>query len=470
LSCLLLLLDGGDDLAKHDDTVAIQECNTGETLAVLEGVDDERLDRGELHLSHFVGLEGMRLFHLLATGFFAHLPVEVGDTASGAAATDETDRGVTLLDFTRDIEDLHLGGEGLDGHQGGVFLVDHDITGTRHVLLVETLDVESDVVTRHGFLDLLVMHFDGEHLAAASVGGGVGRHEDDFFVALDDTLLDAAGQHITDTLDLVDTGDRHAHVLVDVTLWGAGHVVEALKQIVDVQLLALDGGDVDAVPPLHVLRLRQQVVTHPAGDREDWNGIGDEVLLPADAGKHVLHLVTNLVVALLGVLGDIAIHLVDATDELLDTQQVNETSVLAGLTLDFTSLVVALLDGGDEVTIGRNHKDGDIGLGGTGNHVLDEIAMAGGINDSVMPLVSEELLGGAGDGDTTFTLLLLAIHIESESERGFTKTVSLGLELFHFTLWDTSELEQQTSGGGGLAGVDMSADNERQMFLSFGHG
>merc|ERR1712060_378056 len=255
--CLLLLLDGGDDLAKHDNTVAIQESNTGETFAILEGVDDERLDRGELHLGHFVGLERVRIFHLLATGFFAHLPVQVGDTAGGAAATDETDRGVTLLELTGDIEDLHLGGEALDGHQSGVFLVDHDIAGTRHVLLVETLDVETNVVTRHGFLDLLVMHFDGEDLAAASVGGGVGRHEDNFFVAADDTLLDATGQHITDTLDLVDTGDRHAHVLVDVTLWGAGHVVEALEQNVDVQLVAAEGDDVNTVPPFHVFRLLQ---------------------------------------------------------------------------------------------------------------------------------------------------------------------------------------------------------------------
>jgi hypothetical protein len=33
-------------------------------------------------------------------------------------------------------------------------------------------------------------------------------------------------------------------------------------------------------------------------------------------------------------------------------------------------------------------------------------------------LVSEELLGGAGDGHTALALLLLAIHVEGEGERG----------------------------------------------------
>jgi len=408
----------------------------------------------------------MGVFHLLATGLLAHLPVKVDDTAGGAATTDETDGGITLLDLTGDIEDLHLGGEGFDGRQGAVLLVDHDVTSAGHVLLVETLNVETDVVTGLSLLDLLVMHLDGEHLAAASVGGGVGGHEDNFFVALDDTLLDAAGQHITDTLDLVDTGDGHAHVLVDVTGRGRAHVVEAVEQHVDVQLFARGGDDVNAVPPLHVFGFLQEIVTHPAGDREDRDAVGDEVLLPADTGKHVLHLIANLGVALLGVLGDIAIHLVDANNELLDTQQVNETGVLAGLALDFTSLVVALLDGGDEVTIGGNHEDGDIGLGGAGNHVLDEIAMAGGIDDGVVPLLGEELLGGAGDGHTTLTLLLLAIHIEGEGERRLTETVGLSLELLHFTLGDASEIEEQTTGGGGLAGIDMAADYEGQMFLS----
>jgi len=42
-------------------------------------------------------------------------------------------------------------------------------------------------------------------------------------------------------------------------------------------------------------------------------------------------------------------------------------------------LVVALLDGGGEVTVGGHHEQAHVGLGSAGNHVLDEIAMACGV-------------------------------------------------------------------------------------------
>ena len=42
----------GDHLSQHDNTVSVHEGNTGETLAVLEGVDHQRLLRGEVHLTN----------------------------------------------------------------------------------------------------------------------------------------------------------------------------------------------------------------------------------------------------------------------------------------------------------------------------------------------------------------------------------------------------------------------------------
>ena len=115
-------------------------------------------------------------------------------------------------------------------------------------------------------------------------------------------------------------------------------------------------------------------------------------------------------------------------------------------------------------TIGGDHEESDIGLSGTRNHVLDEISVTGSINDGVVPLVSEELLGGARDSDTTSTLFLLAIHVESKGERRLSELVSLLAELLHLTLGDTAELEEQTSSGGGLAGIDVSAaENNRYL-------
>ena len=68
--------------------------------------------------------------------------------------------------------------------------------------------------------------------------------------------------------------------------------------------------DIDTIPPAgHLLRLGQQIVTHPAGDGDNGHGLENEVLLPADAAQHMDHLVLDLLVASLAVLGNIAILL-----------------------------------------------------------------------------------------------------------------------------------------------------------------
>merc|ERR1719350_2499193 len=64
-SCTSLLLAlAGDDLAKHDNTVAIHEGYPGQTLTILEGVAHQRLLGSKTALCHLVGLERVRVLHL----------------------------------------------------------------------------------------------------------------------------------------------------------------------------------------------------------------------------------------------------------------------------------------------------------------------------------------------------------------------------------------------------------------------
>merc|ERR1712146_572448 len=199
-----------------------------------------------------------------------------------------------------------------------------DVADARHVGLRETLDVHADVVARTGGLDRLVVHFDGEHLAGARGRGGVGRQEDDFVVRLDGALLDTAGEHITDTLDLVDARERGAHRRIGLAARGLDHVLERVVQGLDVELVVLvaEDNDVNALPPRHLLRLLDQVVAHPARDRDERNLLLDDGLLPADLLEHAHDFVTDFGVAGLTVLGNIAVHLVDADNDLLDTEKV----------------------------------------------------------------------------------------------------------------------------------------------------
>merc|ERR1719197_2106557 len=456
------------DLPKHDHAVAVKESDAGETLAVLERVDHKRLLRGEVHLGHLVRLERVRVLHLLAARLLPDLPVHLRDAARGATAADEANRGVADLDLTRDVEDLDLGIEVVARSKRSVLLVHHDVARPRHVLLVETLDVHADVVARAGRILALVMHLHREHLAAARVRGRVRREEADLLTRLHGSLLHTSGNHITDTLDLVDPRHRQAHGRVSRAHRRAGHVVQAVVEAVDVELLGpalrLDL-DVLAAPPRHVRRLLEEVVANPPGDRQDRRALEDEVLLPANLLEHVDHLRGDLVVAVLLVPGRVAVHLVHANDQLLHTKQVDEAGVLASLTLDLAGLVVATLDRRHEVTIRRHHDDRNVGLSRTGDHVLDEVTVTRGIDDGVVPLLREELLRRARDGHTTLALLLLAIHEEREGERTLAKALGLLLQLLELTLRQTAKLEKKATGRRRLATVDVAADDDREMLL-----
>merc|ERR1719492_112107 len=72
--CFLALT--GYHLAQHHNSIAIHERNPGKTLTILEGVAYQWLLRHETALSHFVGFQGMRFFHLFSSSLLPHLPFE----------------------------------------------------------------------------------------------------------------------------------------------------------------------------------------------------------------------------------------------------------------------------------------------------------------------------------------------------------------------------------------------------------
>merc|ERR1719238_705714 len=137
-----------NDLAQHDHTVAIHEGDTRQAFAILEGVAHEGLLRLEGALGHLVRLQGVRFFHFLSTSFFAHLPCQLRDAASRAAATHETDGRVADLNLVGDVQNLNLSRKLLRLTEGRVFLVHHYVTRTWHVVLIQTFDVKADIVPR----------------------------------------------------------------------------------------------------------------------------------------------------------------------------------------------------------------------------------------------------------------------------------------------------------------------------------
>ena len=350
-------------------------------------------------------------------------------------------RGVTVSD-TLVVEDDDLGEEAAAA-SGRVVLGVTANVATLDVLDGQTLDGETDVVSGASLGHLLVVHLDG-----LALGGLAVRGEGDGVSGLEDTGLNAADGNSTDTLDLVHILEGKAERLVGRALRGLDGVEHVEEGEADVLLLV-------AVVPVHLGGLLKKVVTSPAGDRDEL-GLLVHVLLV----EEILDGVADLVEALLVELAQV--HLVQADNELLHTEGVSKGHVLLGGALNTPSGLELTLTGGD-------HEDRDVSLGGTGDHVLDEVTVAGGIDDGEVELGGLELPQGDVDGDTTFALTLQLVEHPRVLEGTLAEVLGLLLVGGDDTLVDTSALVDQVTGGGRLAGVDVADDHKVDVNLGFAH-
>merc|ERR1712007_290415 len=89
-TCSIFLLLARNNLAKHDDTIAIHKSNTRKALTVLERIAYEGLLRLKTAFGHLVGLKRVRVFHLLAASLFPHFPNDLRYAARSPATAHET--------------------------------------------------------------------------------------------------------------------------------------------------------------------------------------------------------------------------------------------------------------------------------------------------------------------------------------------------------------------------------------------
>merc|ERR1719359_757608 len=82
-----------------------------------------------------------------------------------------------------------------------------------------------------------------------------------------------------------------------------------------------------------------------------------------------------------------------------------------------------------------------------------------------MPFLSVELFGGASNRHATLTLLLLSVHVESKSKGALAQALGLLFQLLQLTLWKTTQLEDEATGGGAFPTIDMTTDDNRKMLL-----
>lgn len=376
------------DNADGDGLAHVTDGETSERRVVGEGLNAHGLGGNHLDDGGVTRLDelGARLDGLAGTT--VNLLEELRELASNVSSVAVEDGRVAGADLTGVVEDDDLGVEAVAA-LGGVGLGVTGNVATTNLLDGDVLDVEADVVTGKTLGKLLVVHLDGLDLSGDTSGG-----EGDDHAGLDNTGLDTTDGNRANTTDLVDILERKTEGLVGGTGGGVDGVNGLEKGLASGLGLGLllptlvpgaVGGDVD------------HVVTVEAGDGHEGNVLGVEADLLDETGG----LLDDLLVTGLRPLG--GVHLVDGNDELLDTKGVGEKSVLTGLTV--------LGDTGLELTsTGGNDENGAVSLGGTSDHVLDEITVTGGVDDSDVVLGGFELPEGDIDSDTTLTLGLQLVE------------------------------------------------------------
>ena len=192
--------------------------------------------------------------------------------------------------------------------------------------------------------------------------------------------------------------------------------------------------------PGHVCGGGDHVVAVPAGDGHE----GDRGGVVSDLLDEALDLLLDLLEPFLrvGRLG--GVHLVDGHDQLLHPEGVGEQGVLPGLSVLGDSGLELSSSGGDD-------EHSAIGLAGARDHVLDEVTVAGSVDDRDVVLGRLELPQGDVDGDTTLALGLQLVHDPCVLEGALAGLLRLLLELLDGPLVDASALVDQMAGGGRLA-------------------
>jgi len=373
---------------------------------------------------------------------------ELSELASNMSSVAIEDWSVSVSDLTRVVHENDLGVEGIGTLWWIVLGVTSNVT-TTDFLNGNVLDVEADVVSGKTLSELFVMHLDGLDFSGDTSWGEGNNHS-----WLDDTGFDTSDWNSANTTDLVHILEWETEWLLSWSAWWLNGI-DGLEEGLARGLASL-GLLLPSLVPWAVWRWLNHVVTVETRDWDERNGLGVESDLLDEVGS----LLDNFLVSVLRPLG--GVHLVDSNDELLNTKGVGKESVLTGLSiLGDTSLELTSSTSNDE--------NGAISLGSTSDHVLDEITMARGINDSNIVLWSLELPESDIDGDTTFTLSLQFVKNPGVLEGTLSEFGGFLLELLNGTLVNSTALVDQVTSGGRFTRIDVADDDDVNVGLFLSH-
>jgi len=262
----------------------------------LEDFNAHGLGGDEGNQSSITILDELGVFFLRLTSSSVNLIVDSFELASNMSSVAIQDGGVTVLDLTGVVHNDNLGVERRDFFGGVVLGIGSDITSS-DILNGDTLDVETNVVTREGFSELFVMHFDGLAFSNDLSGGELDGH-----TRSDNTSFNSTDGDCSDTTNLVDVLEGKSEGLVRRSFGG----VEGIQSFNE------DG----SLVPGGVGGSFQHVVTIETRNGDEGDGFGLVTNLLQVVGQFLL----DFSVSFFREVNGLFVHLVEANDHLLDTQ------------------------------------------------------------------------------------------------------------------------------------------------------
>jgi len=190
------LLDSLDD-TDGDSLTHVTDGKTTEGRVVSEGLHTHGLGRNHLDNGSVTRLDELGAVLNRLAGTAVDLLEELGELASNMGSVAVEDRGVTSTNLTGVVENDDLGSEGSGAERRVVLGVTSDVA-TANLLDRDVLHVEANVVAGDTLGQLLVVHLDG-----LDFSGDVGGSEGDDHTGLEDTSLDTADGHSSNTTNLV---------------------------------------------------------------------------------------------------------------------------------------------------------------------------------------------------------------------------------------------------------------------------
>lgn len=407
-----------------DSHTHITDCESSELWEFLCSLDNERAGRSDGTDCCIASLKECRVLFLDLSRAWVELLVELSEHTCGLGSVAVEDRSVSDGKDGRVLKDNDLCGEFLC-NCWRVLDRTTDISAA-DVVLCDTTDVETNVVSRNCLWEFFVVHFDGLNFT-----GNVCRHEGDLLTLLEDTSLDTSYWDSSNTRDGVNVLDRKSEGLV------SRHV-----RLLEVVECCKESG---SLVPWGVCGCFLDVVADECGNWDE-RSLG---WLETNGHDELGHLFLCFVELLFGVLN--SVHLVDCDDDLVDTESLGKEDVLFGL------LHWAFSSGNDD--------DCCISLGCTSDHVLNEVTVTWTVYDGKIVLRSFELLVCNIDSDTALTFLLEGVHYPCKLKRALTLGFCFFLVGIKNVLCNDTGLEKDTTDSRGLTVVNVTDNGKVHVWL-----